>query len=247
MKNWYTKPHERERWGTGMADQGLYPTEQTLIGEFFKEGGSLLNIGCGGGREAVALAGRFDLTAVDFSPEFCSLCEKTLQEKGHKANVIQMNALNLQFEDNSFDYIVMVGQLIGHIPGRANRLLALREAGRVLKPEGLAMISTNAIELGWQYRLYFAAVNFMRKIYNPYGLEDDDALVFHVDGRRSLFGNAENRPTFHWYRTASFLNDSRQTGFECLKYLRRYKYEDSSKFPDPSTSGETFYILKKTG
>jgi SAM-dependent methyltransferase len=245
MKDWYKRPHERDRWGESIVKEGLYPTEKALVDEFFTKGGSLLNIGCGGGREAVALAEHFDLTAVDFSAEFCRLCEKTVKDHGLKALVLQMNAMNLAFDDGSFDYIVMVGQLIGHIPGRANRIQALKEACRVLKPEGRAMISTNAIERGWKYRLYFAAANLVRKIYNPHGLEPDDALVFHVDGKRALWGKTENRPVFHWYRTARFLEDIAEAGFTCRKYLRRFQYEDQALFDDSSTSGETFYILEK--
>ena len=245
MKQWYADPAEQERWGTSMADQGLFPTEKALIEKHFVEKGRLLNIGCGGGREALALAERFDVVAVDFSRRFCEMAQAAFKAGKWNVPVLQMDAMELAFEDETFDYVVMVGQLIGQIPGRKNRIVALSEANRVLKPGGAALISTNAIELGWRYRAYFAAVNALRRIYNPHRLEPDDAFVFRTGGQRAIFAGAGNRPVFHWYKTPRFLEDAAEAGFEFVEYLRRYEFEGRKGLTESSTTGETFYILKK--
>ena len=246
MRQWYADAAEAERWGKTLAGHGLYPTEAALVGRYFQPGGRLLNIGCGGGRETIALAESFEVTAVDFSADFVELAKQSLESAGCRAKVLQMDAMDLQFDDAAFDFVVMVGQLIGQIPHRENRLRALSEARRVLKPGGLALCSTNDVELGWKYRLYFAAVNAWRKISNPHGLEADDAFVFHQGGRRFVFGKTDERPVFHWYRRATFIADAEAAGFSCLETLPRREFESPETIDDKSIGGEVFYVLKKT-
>lgn len=246
MKRWYAQAEQQARWGLATVNAGLYPTEKALIEKYFTPGKKLLNIGCGGGREALALASKFDLTAVDFSADFCAAVKKLLEQNGFKANVYQMDALSLDFESASFDYVVMVGQLIGQIPGRGNRLAALREVRRVLRPAGLAIISTNAIELGLKYKAYFAVANWVRKIYNPHNLEPDDAFIFRSRKRFRFFGDRKAGTIFHWYRTPEFLKDAKEAGLESKKHLRRFQFETKSELSEISTSGETFYLLAPT-
>ena len=245
MRMWYADPAQWEKWGRQAVGQGLYPSERVLIDKYFQDGKKLLDIGCGGGREALILAGRFRLTAVDFSRSFCEMAARVLQAEGFAADVCQMDATALAFGNETFDHVVMVGQLIGQIPGRNRRILALTEIKRVLVPGGVALVSTNAIELGWRYRAYFALFNRLRKIHNPHGLEPDDAFVFRTGGRRCLFGPRADRPVFHWYRTKRFLEDAAAAGFVVREHLRRCQFESQQNLPDRSTSGETFYILEK--
>lgn len=246
MRTWYADPTERIRWGQSTVSLGLYPTEATLIDRYFAPGSRLLDIGCGGGREALALAERFDVVAVDFSRAFCRAARDHLRDRGFLAPVLCMDAGALALGDATFDHVVMVGQLIGQIHGRANRIRTLAEVRRVLKPGGAALISTNAIERGRRYRLYFALANRLRRWINPHRLEPDDAFVFHRGGRRMLFRPTGERPVFHWYRTPRFLQDAAEAGLECIEYLRRYEYETGDRALERSTSGETFYILKRS-
>ena len=243
MNRWYDQPEQKTRWGHGAAKDGLYPTEKALVTKYFTSGKKLLNIGCGGGREALALASDFELTAVDFNCDFCDAARELLESSGQKADIYQMDALSLDFEDDSFDYVVMVGQLIGQIPGRENRVAALAEARRVLRDDGLALVSTNAIELGLKYRAYFALINLLRNFFNPHNLEPDDAFIFRSEGRYHLFGDRKSGAVFHWYRTSEFLKDIKKAGFECKEHLRRFQFETKDDLSEKSTSGETFYIL----
>jgi len=247
MKKWYDLPGQKSKWGEGASTLGLYPTEKYLIDKHFKPQSSLLNIGCGGGREALALAGTFKVTAMDFSPEFCDICEKSAKEAGVKIDVKVGNATSLDFKENSFDCLIMVGQLIGHLRPRSTRIKVLSEAVRVLKTDGIGIVSTNAIELGLTYRIYFALANLVRRVYNPYELEADDAFVFRVGSRSKDILKKENRPVFHWYRTPEFISDATEAGFKLVEFCRRYEFESENLAKKRATGGETFYVLKKTG
>jgi len=245
MQGWYEHPSEQDRWGECMPGQGLFPTESALVEKHFKAPGRVLNVGCGGGREAAVLSGRFEVVAVDFMQSFC--CSAARRLSATRAPVLRMNATDLAFADGAFDYAIMVGQLIGQIPGRANRVRALAEIFRVLTADGSALVSTNAIEFGLRYRAYFAVVNQVRRLYNPYALEADDAFIFHEGGRFSPFGDKSRRAVFHWYRTPEFLKDAHRAGFKLVEYRRRFEFEKSADRSGGSTGGETFYVLKKTG
>ncbi len=58
-----------------------------------------------------------------------------------KLNLIRMNALNLEFPDNTFDFIFSASS-IEHFGKKKKILRALKEMYRVLKPGGIAVITT---------------------------------------------------------------------------------------------------------
>ncbi len=239
MREFYDDPGERRKWGAETVAYGLYPTEVYLVEKYFTPGAAVLDVGCGGGREAFGLAERgFSVTAVDYLPTFVEACRQGARERGLSIEVREADALSLPFADGQFDHVLMVGQLLGHIRGRENRRRALREIFRVMKP-GAAIVSTNAVERSWLYRVYFHFVNAGRKVYNPHRLEPYDAFVRRIGGVKTTGG----KPIFHWYRTPEFFADAQAADWRVDEYLRRYRFERD--IPDPSVSGETFYALRK--
>lgn len=68
-----------------------------------KPGDRVLEVGCGSGLHAVGFAERFDYTGVDLSP---SLVDETQHKLGDKGRAMEMDAMNLEFEDGEFDAVV---------------------------------------------------------------------------------------------------------------------------------------------
>jgi demethylmenaquinone methyltransferase/2-methoxy-6-polyprenyl-1,4-benzoquinol methylase len=93
--------------------------------------GRVLEVGIGTGRNLKYYPASCSVTGIDFS-------ERMLEKASHKARemknvtLLLMNAENLEFPDNSFDYIVVTFVLCS-IP---DPLRALKEMRRVLRPSG---------------------------------------------------------------------------------------------------------------
>jgi SAM-dependent methyltransferase len=240
MRGFYDDPDEQRKWGADLVAAGLSPIEERLVAAHFAPGARVLDVGCGGGREAFALAARgFAVTAVDYTPAFVAACRAGAAARGLAIDVQQADAAALPFADASFEHVVMIGQLLGHLRPRARRLQALAEIRRVMKP-GVALVSTNAVERRWRYAAYFFAVNLGRRLRNPHGLEPFDAFVRRVGGKPAA---GEARPVFHWYRAVDFRRDAAACGWRVIATARRWETEPPP--PEPSVHGETFYALRK--
>jgi len=112
---------------------GVDPTE-TL-----RPGGSLLDVGCGGGHLLEHLASQTTdeaLTGVDLSPEQVGRASKRLARFGGRVRVVEGSALALPFEDGGFDVVVSVAS-IKHWPAPET---GLHECVRVLVPGGRLVV-----------------------------------------------------------------------------------------------------------
>jgi ubiquinone/menaquinone biosynthesis C-methylase UbiE len=115
------------------------------------KGKHLLEIGCGMGYDSLEFLKRgVRVTATDLTPNAVKM---TLQhfavENVTAEDVRTANALDLPFEDNTFDAVWSNGVL--HATGDTRR--AVQEARRVLKPGGRAIISHFYRKPSWMYLL----------------------------------------------------------------------------------------------
>lgn len=121
---------------------GLNAWEKRVIEKYFKKGASILNIGCGPGREAFALYDLgYKITGIDISEEELKIAKKGAVET-HRDILFEItNGLDLCFPDESFDYIVMWAQAFGNVYGYENQIHLLKECHRVLKAGGMMSYS----------------------------------------------------------------------------------------------------------
>lgn len=91
---------------------------------------------------------------------------------------------NLPYEDNSFDAIFSASS-IEHVGGYEDIAQAAKEIGRVLKPGGIASLSTEWKLRGDGYRhehiVFFDSDSLQRHIIDPSGLEPIDELDIEFD------------------------------------------------------------------
>ena len=97
-----------------------------------KDGQKVLDICCGTGDIGKILSDtkyKLDVIGVDFSDNMLQICRRNCEEY---TDLIKADATDLPFENNEFDIITMTFGL----RNVQNRKLAIKEAYRVLKPNG---------------------------------------------------------------------------------------------------------------
>jgi ubiquinone/menaquinone biosynthesis C-methylase UbiE len=100
-------------------------------------GRRLLEVGCGAGFDAydICSAGA-DYTGIDITPQNVERTSRALIDGGFTSKIVQADAEQLPFPDASFDVVFSNG-VLHHTPDIRS---ALREAWRVLRPEGDAWV-----------------------------------------------------------------------------------------------------------
>jgi phosphatidylethanolamine/phosphatidyl-N-methylethanolamine N-methyltransferase len=100
-------------------------------------GAQVLEVGAGTGTSFPAYPVHCDITGIDLAPDMLARARQKIEDNGwHHFRVMEMNALDLKFADNSFDY-VMAFHVVTVVPDPV-RMIA--EAKRVCKPNGKIVI-----------------------------------------------------------------------------------------------------------
>ena len=145
-----------------------------IFSKYFNNDHKIIEAGCGLGHWVHILSEKgFDVIGVDFCKEVVNEVVKNLN-----INLKYGNVLNLDFPDNEFDCYISIG-LAEHF--KEGPQLLLREAKRVLKPEGIILI-------------YVPYINPLRKIKKYLGFYkkqkyDSNSHQFY----QYLFGKKEFR------------------------------------------------------
>jgi len=104
-----------------------------------KKGAKILDLGCGIGETTLMLSKQFpgtDIIGLDEDEALIEIAGSTGKQQGSAMEFVSGNALNLPFDDNSFDF-VFARYLIHHIP---ESYAALEEMKRVCKTGGIIFV-----------------------------------------------------------------------------------------------------------
>jgi phosphatidylethanolamine/phosphatidyl-N-methylethanolamine N-methyltransferase len=100
-------------------------------------GSKVLEVGAGTGTSFPAYPTHCEVTGVDLAPDMLARARQKIEENGWShLKVMEMDALDLKFSDNTFDY-VMAFHVVTVVPDPV-RMIA--EAKRVCKPGGKIVI-----------------------------------------------------------------------------------------------------------
>ena len=141
VTQWYEEKKnvdEMRSWNAALKDW-----EQWVIRQF-PPGAKILDVGCGLGREAFALADLgFDVVGIDISKEVIAQVTQLAAEKGYTIPFLDYDGESLPFGDRSFDVVVIWAQTFGLLYGDAAKQRYLTECKRVLRAGGLCSFSTH--------------------------------------------------------------------------------------------------------
>lgn len=102
-------------------------------------GKSVLDIGCGNGRSTLILSDiSGKVVGIDFSERLLDQAKEKLKCKKNVGLFLE-NAESMHFEDSSFDCVFMLWNTFGNLYKSRDKVL--REARRVLKPNGIIFMS----------------------------------------------------------------------------------------------------------
>ena len=116
-----------------------WPEVESFLAD--RRGNHGLDIGCGNGRHTELLADRTErAVGVDLSRELLSEAATRARDNGFSAEFVHGNASALPIRTASVDLAVYVAT-IHHLSPRENRVRSLNELARVLRPEGVGLVS----------------------------------------------------------------------------------------------------------
>ncbi|MFB6076314.1 MAG: class I SAM-dependent methyltransferase [Candidatus Aenigmatarchaeota archaeon] len=156
--------------------------------------GRLLAVGCAHGSDLLPFKDlNLKLHGTDISRKLIELSQKYFDKHGIDGRVSVGDAKKLPYEDNTFNYLISIATL-HHIRGREERLKALGEMMRVLKPSGECFLT---VFNRWNWEFWFRG----KEIYKTWGKEKLKRYYYlynYRELRRDLkeagFGNIKLRP-----------------------------------------------------
>ena len=149
----WLNPQTALNYARAAVQVGLWASEKILIHETFPDkSAKILELGCGGGRVGLGLAkdGYTNLTVTDFSAVMVDITQGVFAQAdmAQSATIEIANACRLKYPDESWDAVIFAFNGLMCLRGRADRLEALAEIYRVLKPGGKFLFTANDREKG---------------------------------------------------------------------------------------------------
>lgn len=211
-----------------LAREGeLFDTEKKVFDRYFRKPGRVLDIGCGAGRTTRALADRgFDVTGIDVSEEMVERGRALFDDLDIRIG----DATSLQFEPETFEYVLFSWGGIDVIHPERNRIRTLREIHRVLEPGGVF------------------AYSFHNALYILPALGVDPSHVWNLyvkNGNLARIGSNykidETEFGVQWYLSTPFRQrrQLRQVGFEGIDFVG--KHDSTLKYFE----SQPYFVVKK--
>ena len=155
VRDYYSTEVAVESYTERARNGGLEPPEKAMVERFMTPPAKVLNIGCGAGREAFALARMgYKVTGIDVTPALIEQANVLASELCLSADFEVCDGKRLGFPDDSFDYVLLITQMIHYVPLGVNRIRLLHEVGRATRPEGRILLTYHDWDIVKTHRLW---------------------------------------------------------------------------------------------
>lgn len=222
------------------AEEGLWKSEEILIKRYFKKKSSVLDMGCGTGRTTIPLSKKYKVVGVDITPEMIKNAKKIAKSKGLKIRYEIGDATKLRFKDESFDNALFSNNGWTQIPGRNNRIKALKEIYRVLKPGGYYIFTTHVRKLKG-FMFFWLKQWFKLNILKPLGFRVDEIdFGDRFFARETSGAQFEQKQYIHIPSINEVRGQLSDTGFEFVFMKQEHKIAKKRAEYSPM-----FYVYRK--
>jgi SAM-dependent methyltransferase len=228
-------------FSTWLDREELMPAEEYLIKKYLKPNLGVVEAGTNGGRILLRMQelGFTSLAGFDYVP---ALIDKAIERDPKRTIDFQVqDAIELKYADNSYEQIVYLQQIICLIENQADRLKALHQSYRILKPGGIGLFSFLSFESRNSqaiYAAYFQYLTILRKLRgDDRSIQDLPWLV--LGGKFNFNAILDRPPSTYWYRVTEIYDLLTSVGFEIVSIGTDAQIsQDSLKNTDIELLGE---------
>lgn len=139
--NGFAEQYE-EKWLNLPEWQPLLMQEEEILAKYMTRAGDLVDIGCGTGRIVIPYAKKgFRCRGIDISEKMLSIARKRARVQNLDINFLCQNAVESKLPSNSFDYALVIFDMLSIIPGNESRMKLLKNLYQSLRPKGFLFSS----------------------------------------------------------------------------------------------------------
>ncbi|MFS1500335.1 class I SAM-dependent methyltransferase, partial [Vibrio splendidus] len=143
--DYYAKFDEEKRLLSQNITRIEFDTTINVLGSYLELAGRLTELGAATGRYSLHYVRQgMDVTAVELVPELVEQLKYNAETQNLDLVVHEANATNVSFIENGTQDVVLVLGPLYHIQSKSGREAVLKEANRILKPNGIVAIAYNS-------------------------------------------------------------------------------------------------------
>ncbi len=224
---------------------GLWPAEEILALEHIPDQARILDLGCGAGRCAIALAELgLEVVGVDLSRAMVEAARFQAELAEVKVDFQVMDAMNLELQTESFEVVICAYNGLELLPGIAGKKKALAEVWRVLKPGGCFIFSSHSL-FALNYFAPHRFLAFLRLCLGKVGWPMREKEL----GERFIDDEWEEAKYLQILPPSTWKKLLRMAGFELVYFNTRQRLETRKKWGIAGNfeDGERFYVASKRG
>jgi SAM-dependent methyltransferase len=228
-------------FSTWLEKRDLVVAEKYLIAKYLQPHRSSLDAGTNGGRILLGMQdmGFTNLAGFDYIP---GLIDRAILQDTTKTIDFQVqDAISLDYQDHSFEQIMYLQQILCTIEDREDRLRAVQESYRILKPGGIGLFSVLSFEFRNSQPIFASYYKYLKMLRKLGG--DNRSLQsspWFKSGGKFNFGTLIDRPPYtYWYRVTEISDLLKSVGFKIVSIGTEHQIAtDSLKTTDLELLGE---------